>query len=278
MIFIILLIITTIAVASAAAFFSIYGLAHLFASAWVPVIIMGTSLEAGKLLAASFLYRYWNKISFVLKTYLASAVIVLMIITSMGIFGYLTSAYQQDSLPLTEIRTNIQSYESELKIISERKKEIDKQIADMPPTYITAKQRLISQFKPELEKIEPRISELTTTIQNLKQQNLSIETKIGPIIFISEVLGRSPNDALFFFVIIIMCVFDPLAIALTVACNIAIKERRNSKQIVNNIELPPSTIANHKTDEPVNIVEDKLEAENTLNIRSEILRKGRLTD
>lgn len=230
MLFIILLLLSTFAIAASAAYFSVYGLAHLFTGALIPVIIMGSSLEAGKLVAASFLYRYSKQIGMGMKAYLGTAVLVLMLITSMGIFGFLTAAYQSDTLPLAEMTQKIESLKEEKTRISDRLIQIDKQIADVGPNYVRAKQRLVKEFATERKTLDTRLSEITPELQTLEQQHVTVKAKVGPIMFIAEVMGKDPNTAVFWFVIILISVFDPLAVALTVATNIAIRLHKEEKQ------------------------------------------------
>lgn len=239
MIFISILILVTIAIAASAAFFSVYGMANLFTGAMIPVIIMGASLEAGKLVAASFLYRYTDKIGKALKVYLASSVLVLMLITSMGIFGFLTAAYQTDTIPLAEMQQKIELYDAEQKQLIERRAQIDKQIADVGPNYVKAKQRLVKEFAAERTTIDARMAELTPELQKLKTDHVNVKAKVGPIMFIAEVMGKDPGTAVFWFVIILVCVFDPLAVALTVASNIAIRLHKEEKAKVFAIENKP---------------------------------------
>lgn len=228
--FIIVLLLTTFAIAASAAYFSVYGLAHLFTGALIPVIIMGSSLEAGKLVAASFLYRYYKKIGIGMKAYLSAAVLVLMLITSMGIFGFLTAAYQSDTIPLAEMSQQITSLKEEKVRITDRLAQIDKQIADIGPNYVRAKQRLVKEFAAERKTLDTRLAEITPELQNLEQQHVTVKAKVGPIMFIAEVMGKDPNSAVFWFVIILISVFDPLAVALTVATNMAIKMHKEEKQ------------------------------------------------
>lgn len=223
-----MLAITAIVIAGSAAFFSVYGLAQVYNAAMVPVIIMGAALEAGKLIAASFLYRNWNKIGLIFKSYLVAAVLMLMLITSMGIFGYLTAAYQKDTIPLKDRDQQISLYEDELTISQSRKEAMDVQISQMPATYVSAKQKLIATFQPEYEKLNPRINFLTTELQKLKQEKITVETKIGPIIFIAQALGKEPDIAVFWFTLIIILVFDPLAVALTIAANMTINDLKRN--------------------------------------------------
>lgn len=235
MIFIPLLILVTISIAASAAFFSVYGMAHLFTGALIPVIIMGASLEAGKLMGASFLYRYSKNIGMTLKIYLSAAILILMLITSMGIFGFLTAAYQQDTIPLGEMQQKIELYDAEYTTLLERRNQIDAQIAAVGGNYVTAKQRLVKEFQPERDSIESRMAELIPKIQELKTQEISVKAKVGPIMFISEIMGSDPNSAVFWFTIILISVFDPLAVALVLACNIALKVRQENKKIADGV-------------------------------------------
>lgn len=226
--FIVLLIAVTLSIAASAAFFSVYGMSQLFTGALIPVIIMGASLEAGKLMGASFLYRYSKEMGWWLKVYLTLAILVLMVITSMGIFGFLTAAYQQDTIPLVEMQQKIELYDTEYTTLIDRRSQIDDQIAAVGGNYVTAKQRLVKEFQPEREVIESRMAELIPMIQELKTQEVSVKARIGPIMFISEITGSAPNVAVFWFTLILISVFDPLAVALTIAVNIALRVRRES--------------------------------------------------
>jgi hypothetical protein len=249
MIFAVLLAIVAAAVAAAAAYFSVYGLALLFSGIAVPVIIMGISLEAGKLMAASFLYRFWNSTSKFLKAYLMFAILILMFITSMGIFGFLTGAYQKQNLPLETTEIQLQLKQEELDTLLERKAAIDKQISDMPATYVSAKQRLIASFADEIETLNERIPQLQTEILEQKGQSIETEAKIGPILFVAETLGVDKSLTIFFFVLVIVLVFDPLAVALTIAANIAFAHAKKSDTLlyespIENLSATPMAVPN----------------------------------
>ena len=229
MLFIALLILTTFSIAGSAAWFSIYGLANIFSGAFWPVVIMGSSLEAGKLIAASFLYRYYKKISFLMKIYLTLAIFVLMVITSAGIYGFLAAAYQQDVLPLEEMEAKVELLKDEKEELQTRKKAMDDQIAQMPPNYITARIRLQREFAPELEKINKRIPEITSEIQELTNKVINTKVHVGPIIFIAKSLGEEVDDATKYMILLIIFAFDPLAVMLTIGANIAILDRKRIK-------------------------------------------------
>jgi len=217
--FIVILILTTLSIAGSAAFFSIYGLAQIFAGSFWPVVIMASSLEAGKLVSASYVYRYWNEISFVMKSYLISAILILMLITSAGIFGFLSAAYQTDTLSLREIESQIVLLEEEKGELRERKKQIDDNIASINPNYITKRMELIDKLSPETDRINNRIPTITAEIHKLKAVKITEESHVGPIIYIAKAFDRDTDDATKWMILLIIFVFDPLAVALTIATN-----------------------------------------------------------
>jgi len=238
--FIVILILTTLAIAGCAAFFSIYGLAAIFSGIFWPVVLMGSSLEAGKLVAASYVYRFRDSISWIMKIYLISAIIVLMLITSAGIFGFLSMGYQQDTLPLKQQEQQITLLESERNELENfkkerlaRRKQIDADIASLPNNYITGRQRLMKSYGPELEQLRndielytQQIGKKTIKISELKQKKLVSEVHTGPIIFIAKAFASETDDATKWMIILIMFAFDPLAVALTLGINHAILMRK----------------------------------------------------
>lgn len=246
MFFISLLIFTVLAIAGSAAYFSIYGLAAIFSGIFIPVIIMGSSLEVGKLVAVSYLYRYWDKLTFLMKGYLFSAIFILMLITSAGIFGFLSMGYQQDVLPLQQKEQQIDLLEHEKKEIEtlklerlERRKQIDKDIASLPNNFVTGRQRLMESYGPELNQIRDDITqytnrtrEITLEIQQLKTQTLEQRAHTGPIIFIAQAFNVDIDQATKWIILLIIFVFDPLAVILTLGANIAVIERSGGKQVL----------------------------------------------
>lgn len=227
MAFIVALILTTFAIAGSAAFFSVYGLAHTFSGAFWAVVFMGTSLEAGKLISVSFLYRYWKIIKWGLKSYLIGAVFLLMVITSVGIFAFLSAAYQTDTLEYKGIETQITSLTAEKEELTKRKKDIDIQISQLPADYVAARQRLMRTFKPELDHINTRLPQITAELSKVNQQRVAVQAHTGPITYIASAFGATVDDATKWIVLMLIVVFDPLAIALTLAVNIVILSHKN---------------------------------------------------
>lgn len=235
--------------ASAAAFFSVYGLAQLYAGAKIPVIIMGIALEAGKLMGASFLYRRWKTLGLFFKTIFISMIAILMLITSLGIFGYLSSAYQTDNIVLKDNEQKIQLIESELSRLNVRKLQIDKQIAEMPATYVSAKQKLMQSFNDEYKSILNDTSRLNTEIMQLKSTSLQNEAKIGPIIFVAKAFGKDPDIAVVIFTLLLIFVFDPLALVLTIATNIIMNPEKIKNDTTNENNTDVGTDISSNTPE-----------------------------
>lgn len=228
--FIALLIIAALALSGTAGFFSVYGLAMIYSASAISVTIMGASLEFAKLVAASFLHRYWNKISFALKAYLLLAVGVLMFITSIGIFGYLTAAYQQENIPVAEVAQKITADKAEVERLTTRKAQIDSQVEKIPNNMVSARQKLMKTFDTEYKTLGPNIDRLNKEIGELQSHQLTVEAKIGPIMYVAKVLRQDPNNSIAYLTMLLIFVFDPLAVSFTLAINTAIDERKRLKE------------------------------------------------
>jgi hypothetical protein len=240
MIFIGLLLLSVLSIAGSAAFFSVYGLAKVFSGLFLPVVIMGGALEFGKLITASFLYRYWAHTNKLLKVGLFIVLFGLMVITSMGIFGFLSAAYQSDVLPYQAQTQQIQLLENE-KAESEklklerltRQEQINKQIANLPDNSINGRRRLMAANKDELDQINKDIAQYTADIHQhtldiskLKTQTLQETVHVGPIVFIAKAFGLGIDEAVKWLIVLIIIVFDPLAVMLTIGMNIALERRK----------------------------------------------------
>jgi hypothetical protein len=232
MIFIVILVLSTLSIAGTAAFFSVYGLAQLFQGMLIPVMIMGGALEIGKLVSASFLYRYWTRIGVLLRVYLVSAVLLLMVITSMGIFGMLSLGYQADTLPLKQVESQLTLLTQEQTHLLDRKKEIDAQIAMLPADYVRGRQKLMKSFGPEVTVINARLPIITNEMQKLNTQMLTTQSHVGPIVYIAQAFGQNIDDATKYMILLLIAVFDPLAVALTIGVNIALRLRKEDMESI----------------------------------------------
>jgi len=233
---------SAILVAGCAAYFSVTGLGVLFAGASLSVMIMAGSLELAKLVAATYLKQMWDSIYGFNKWYLTISVGILMLITSAGIFGYLSNAFQQQNLSLQKIERDIEVYQTQ---INKNDKEIERysiQLNNQQNIRNSQEQniskvverngstsrllQMVRNADKEITNISNRIDELTLqnnvaldSINSIKNNNIELEREIGGFRFVAEAFNIPLNNVVKFFIFIIVFVFDPLAVALIVAFN-----------------------------------------------------------
>ena len=221
--------VSALLVAGSAAFFSVFGLSKLFAGAQLSVIIMGGSLEFSKLVAASFLYQYWYSASKLLKNYLSIGVVVLVLITSAGIFGYLSNAYQGATINFEKQSTALLYKEDRLEQLSEDKEylkeELEAAVAELPENYRTAKRQLREEYQPKINQINTDMMELKGEIGDLKVELVETGVDVGPAIYLARAFGTDVDTVVKFFIFILIFVFDPMALAMVLAWNTAVGRR-----------------------------------------------------
>lgn len=257
-----LIALSALSVSASAAFYSITGLSKLFAGATTPVIIMATSLEVSKLVIASLLYQYWDEINKILRTYLVIAASVLILITSMGIYGYLSSAYQvtvdqskaadaQVELLETKKQNFTQQrdlYNTEKNNISNGIVQLQTGLASNKTTYVDKKGNLIQStnstntrsFDKQLDQSHTRQSEISAKLDVLNDSIFKIDTQIvetksrntstgelGPLIYLNKLSGIPMDSIINYLLLVIIFVFDPLAISLVIAANFAFARIKN---------------------------------------------------
>ena len=233
---------SAVIVAGCAAYFSVTGLGVLFAGASLSVMVMASSLEFAKLVAATYLKQKWDDIGGFNKWYLTSAVGILMLITSAGIFGYLSNAFQQQNLGLQKVDRDIAVYQTQItkndgeivryttqltnqqNIRNSQESNLSKQIDKDKSTSRVS--QMIKSADREITSISKRIDELTIknnasldSINVIKNNNIELEKEVGGFRFVAEAFNTSLNTVVKFFIFIIVFVFDPLAIALIIAFN-----------------------------------------------------------
>ena len=224
-------------IAGSAAFFSVFGLSKLFAGAALSVIIMAGSLEFGKIIGASFLYRYWNKINNWLKIYMTVGVITLVGITSAGIFGYLSNAYQGATIQFEKQSTTLIYKEDRLEQLEEDKiylkEELEQSLSSLPDNYITAKRKLREDYNPKVLELNDDILNIKQEIGDLKVGLIETGVDVGPAIYLARVFKTDIDTVVKFFIFILIFVFDPMAVSLIIAYNrvlededIKIKEKK----------------------------------------------------
>ena len=217
-------------VAFNAAFFSVFGLSKLFAGATSSVIMMASSLELAKLVTAAYLYRYWDNINTIMKTYLLLGVITLILITSGGIFGFLSNAYQGATIDFEKQSTTLIYKEDRLEQLEEDKsylkEELKQSISALPDNYPTAKRKLREEYNPKVLLINEEILDIKQDISDLKVGMVQTGVDVGPAIYIARSFETDIDTVVKFFIFILIFVFDPSAVALVVAYNVAIVNRK----------------------------------------------------
>ena len=216
-------------IAGSAAFFSVFGLSKLFAGASLAVIIMAGSLEFGKLVAASFLYRYWDKINIAHRIYMTIATVILILITSAGIFGFLSNAYQGATVSFEKETTALLYKEDRLEQLKEDKvflkEELEAAVAELPDNYRTAKRKLREEYQPKINKINDDIINLKSEVGDLKVQLIETGVEVGPAIYLARVFDTDVDTVVKFFIFILIFVFDPMAVMFVISYNVTLLDK-----------------------------------------------------
>ena len=246
---------SAIVIATVAAFFSISGLGKLFAGSFLAVVIMASALETGKLVTASLLTRHWNDLTRLMRVYYLSATFILIVITSAGIYGFLTAAYQTtaDQLSILDRQTQAldlrkERYQEQLDLyIGERESlsstvgELSRGLANNVIQYVDeetgqlvtstslntriALQEQLQIATQERGNLAIRIEELTDSVTQLDLQSLNLTVdsevvaEVGPLRYLSNLTGWPMDQVVNAFALLIVFVFDPLAVSLVVAYN-----------------------------------------------------------
>jgi len=220
--YIIFLIMVTASLVATAAYFSVIGIASMFAYNYVPALIMGLTLEAGKISVAVYLYRYWTLISHGFRALLIAFLVTLMFITSVGIFGFLSQGYQKTAEEYRLITLELTDLEREYGEKKQREAVLNGQIQQLPVDAVQGKVRLSREFGDELAEIRDRTAAIEPRIQELRKKRLSFESHIGPIAYVARMIGLPQDNVVFYAIMLLVFVADPLAVTLTIACNMVL--------------------------------------------------------
>jgi hypothetical protein len=273
---------TAMALSGVAAYYSVIGLAAIFPGSFWPIIIMGTTLEAAKLVTVSWLYRNWKVVHIGMKSYLTVATIILMLITSMGIFGYLSKAHLEHSSDTAPMASKVQLIDEKIKVVKENldaNRKVIKQMDEMVDQTMGRsndekgiansvvirrnQQKERSRIQAENETYQKTISQLTEERFPLQIELQKAESDFGPIKYVAELIyGSGEKDiidkAVRLVIMLIMVVFDPLAILLLIAANMSMQPQPRQQpepDLVLDEPLPEVVIEQAKE------VEKKLEPE-----------------
>lgn len=216
-------------VSAVGATFSVIGLTQLFAGASAAVAIMASALEFSKLVTAGFLYRYWAHIGRTMRLYLGVALVVLVSITSLGIFGFLSAAYQKSSLSLNNYELRMSSLQSEEARFRDEINETQKIIDSIPASRISTRLKFQREANERFKELRERIEMTQQEMAFLKSEILETHSKIGPMIYVAEVFGVNVDTVAKFLIFLFVSVFDPLAICLVFATSLAIRLKEKYK-------------------------------------------------
>ena len=256
-IFPLLIALSALSVSASAAFYSVSGLSKLFAGASLEVIIMASSLEVAKLVIASLLYQYWDSLNKGLRAYLAVATCVLILITSAGIYGFLSGAYQETANKEGIVTQQINALETKKALYEETRdnfladrksnNELRGTLSKGSTTQFTDKNgnlvvrtnnsaiRNIESTAKENERLATKLDVVNDSIFSLETQiletrvNSEAASELGPLKYLSELTGVEMNRIINWLLLVIIFVFDPLAIALVIAANFAFNQLRSKE-------------------------------------------------
>jgi hypothetical protein len=252
---------TSLMIASVAAFFSILGLSTIFSGAFWAIVIMGAALEVGKLVTSAWLHIKWNEIGSFLKYYLTAAVVILMLITSMGIFGLLSKAHLQQESILSGVEIRLESVREKITDEDDKVAAINRQLSSLDGALeeyiergyitrgLTARQEQTDQrtlLESTRDDISIRIEKLKEVESTLRLEVLGAEAEIGAVKYITELLygDDAKNhyaDAVRSVILSLIFVFDPLAIVLLLASTKAISEEPKKVKVVKKTGALPKS-------------------------------------
>jgi hypothetical protein len=233
-------------IAGCAAYFSVTGLGVLFSGAAVSVMVMAGALEFAKLVAATYLKQEWENIKGFNKWYLTSAVALLMLITSAGIFGYLSNAFQSQSLKLQQVDREVLVYTTKIEQNTAQITQLNTQLGNLSSTQNTIlekgkvnsrllrsvdqKDRQVATINKKIGNLQDENAKNNEEINKIKITNLDLEKEVGGFRFIAEAFGMELKNVVKFFIFLIVIVFDPLAVALIIAFNGLIETKKQKQR------------------------------------------------
>jgi cell division protein FtsL len=247
--------ISAILVAGCAAYFSVTGLGVLFSGASTAVMVMAGSLEFAKLVTATYLKQVWDDIKGFNKVYLTISVAILMLITSAGIFGYLSNAFQAQSLQLQQVDREIAVHQTKIDQNTTQIEQLSTQITEFNSNQgkildggkvnsrlirsIDNRDKQIAKINDKISDLQTQNAEETEKINQIKISNLGLEKEVGGFRFVADAFGIELKNVVKFFIFIIVIVFDPLAVALIIAFNglVVVKNRKEEENLTENVKL-----------------------------------------
>lgn len=235
------LVFSAFSVSSLGAAFSIFGLRDLFSGAALAVVLMAASLEFAKFTLAAYLHQRWKVLNGFFKGYLVSAVAVLSVITSMGIYGFLSNAYQSASAVFEKSNLELSILEGQQARNNSEIARLNKMVDEIPPSRITKRMEMRKELEPAMAEINKSITDVAAKIDAAKLQVHDVQQKVGPLIYISRAFNVDIDNVVKYLILILVLVFDPLAISLVIASSEALTSKgRKDQQPATTPETVPN--------------------------------------
>jgi len=239
MFFVILMLLSALSVSAIAAYYSIIGLIAIFAASPAPIAIMGASLEVAKLVTASWLYKNWDNAPRAMKYYFTIAVVILVFITSVGIFGFLSKAHLEANINVGETSVQLKILKERESMLNERLQYLYKKAGDDPEKIARATNRAILETQDNLQQI--KLEQLPLMREENKQM-----AEVGPLKYIAELIYGDNVESHFdsavrFVIMLLVFVFDPLAVLLVVASNYSLKQLRGESPTPTKVPVKVTT-------------------------------------
>ncbi len=241
------LIIATIAVSTLGAAFSVLGLSALFSGAAMAVCAMATALEFAKFVLSAYLHQRWQRLNLLFKSYLLFAIVVLSIITSMGIFGFLSNAYQSATRALDTENIKLEALKTQQNRHAAELNRINKGIDEIPANQTTKRFKARALAEPMIAVINKESLEVDQSITASNLLILEVKQKVGPLIYIARTFNMEIDAVVKYLTFILVMVFDPLAICLVIATSDALASRKEDKVV----PVPAKASASAAPPEPV---------------------------
>ena len=273
MIFAAILLGTALAISGIAGYFSIMGLTYIFSASPTPILVMGAALEVGKLVTASYVYRQWDSINTLMKTYFITSVVVLSLLTSIGIFGFLSKAHSDQNLVSGDVMAKISIYDEKIKtskdnIDANRKalKQMDEAVdqvmarsssetgAEKAVNIRRSQQKERVRLQSEIQAEQKTIASLSEERAPIAAEVRKVEAEVGPIKYIAAFIYGATDTSILekavsWMILLIIGVFDPLAILLVIGANSMLqngKKKSKYRNLKNSIEIEKSAVFSFK--------------------------------
>jgi hypothetical protein len=240
------LIVGTICVSVLGAAFSIFGLAALFSGAALAIIAMGSALEFAKFVMAAYLHQRWRHLPWIFRSYLIFAIVTLSIITSMGIFGFLTDAYQATNHGLEAERIKLETLKVQQVRNGAEIARLNKNIEEIPAARISRRLKAREEAEPLIQKLTQKNDELDQQIAQANLRILQVEKQVGPLISIARMFHLDIDTTVKYLILLLVSVFDPLAICMVIATSESLRSRRSPET---SSESSPEVFNDHPSDE-----------------------------